>query len=235
LITPAAAGQPAAANQSLEQFIAALQQAVARNDQRAVAGMASYPLEVMAGKLQIPVADANAFVSLYDSLMSPATKAAIARARAGGAGQKNAGGAVTLDGGVTIEPVGSGFKITKLTMPSSAQSGSPGAPTSRLLTFRVGTPTEVSGSLNPGGRDQYDFRATQGALLDARLSGVPGRSVLLRIVDSKTGTPVDARADAGSRVWTGRLSAASQYRIEVVRQPDSGTETLIYTLAVALK
>ncbi len=142
---------------------------------------------------------------------------------------------MTFEGALTIAPAGGGFKITQLTVPTSPQSSSPGAAVARQLTFRVGTPTQVSGTLQPGGKDLYEFHGEQGVFVDARLSGIPGRSVLLRLVDSKTGKPVDARADAGTRVWTGRLAAASQYRIEVVRQPDSGEEPLIYTLAVGLK
>lgn len=234
-----ASGQPA--GQSMAQFVAALQQAVSRNDKRAVAGMVRYPLEVRAGSLQIPVSDANAFAKLYESLITPGMKSVIARARVPAAGEKSvnattgSGGAMTFEGALTIAPAGGGFRITQLTVPASPQSSSPGVAVARQLTFRVGTPTQVSGTLTPGGKDIYEFHGEQGVFIDARLSGIPGRSVLLRIVDNKSGKPVDARADTGTRVWTGRLTAASQYRIEVVRQPDSGDEPLIYTLAVGLK
>ena len=203
--------------------------------------MVSYPLEVRAGALQIPVADTSAFIKLYESLITSGMKAVIARARVPAGGQKSASvttssnGALTFEGALTIAPVGGGFKITQLMVPSSPQSRSPGVAVARHLTFKVGTPTQVSGTLVPGGTDLYEFHGEQGVFVDARLSGVPGRSVLLRIVDSKTGKAVDARADTGTRVWTGRLASASQYRIEVVRQPDSGTEPLIYTMAVGLK
>jgi hypothetical protein len=235
-----AGGQPAS-SPSMAQFIAALQQAVSRNDKSSVAAMVRYPLEVRAGALQIPVSDASAFVKLYESLITPGMKSVIARARVPAEGKKSAtattgsSGAITFEGALTVAPAGGGFKITQLTVPSTPQSSTPGAAVARQLTFRVGTPTQVSGTLNPGGTDLYEFHGQQGVFIDARLSGIPGRSVLLRIVDSKTGKAVDARADAGTRVWTGRLPAASQYRIEVVRQPDSGTEQLIYTLAVGLK
>jgi len=234
------AGQPAA-GPSMAQFITALQQAVSRNDRQAVAGMVSYPLEVRAGTLQIPVADTSAFVKLYESLITSGMKSVIARARVPADGQKSASvttsrnGALTFEGALTIAPAGGGFKITQLTVPSSPQSSSPGVAVARHLTFKVGRPTQVSGTLVPGGTDLYEFHGEQGVFVDARLSGVPGRTVLLRIVDTKTGKAVDARADAGTRVWTGRLASASQYRIEVVRQPDSGTEPLIYTMAVGLK
>jgi hypothetical protein len=235
------AGQPAAGS-SMAQFIATLQRAVSRNDRQAVAGMVSYPLEVRAGTLQIPVADSAAFVKLYESLITSGMKSVISRARVPAGGQKSASvttgsnGALTFEGALTIAPAGGGFKITQLTVPPSApQSSSPGVAVARHLTFKVGTPTQVSGTLMPGGADRYEFHGEQGVFVDVRLSGVPGRTVLLHIVDSKTGKAVDARADAGTRVWTGRLPAASQYRIEVVRQPDNGTEPLIYTMAIVLK
>ncbi len=65
----------------MAQFVAALQQAVSRNDKRAVAGMVRYPLDVRAGTLQIPVADTDSFVKLYESFITTGMKAVIARAR----------------------------------------------------------------------------------------------------------------------------------------------------------
>jgi hypothetical protein len=226
---------------SLSQFVATLQQAASQNDRRALAGMMRYPLSVTAAGLQIPVADANAFVSLYDSIMTPAMKGVIARARVPADSKPRPdvimppGGGIVFENAVTIAPVAGGFKITKLAVPLAPTSATPGAMVARRLTFRVGSPTQVSGSLEPGGKDLYEFYAAQGAFLDVRLTGVPGRSVLLRLVDSKTGKPLDARADTGTRVWTGRVSASSDYAIQVVRQPGSGQETLIYTLAVGVK
>ena len=171
------AGQPAS-SPSMAQFVAALQQAVSRNDKSAVAGMVRYPLEVRAGALQIPVSDANAFVKLYESLITPGMKSVIARARVPADGQKSvtattgSGGAMTFEGALTIAPAGGGFKITQLTVPLSPQSSSPGAAVARQLTFKVGTPTQVSGTLNPGGTDLYEFHGQQGVFVDARLSGI---------------------------------------------------------------
>jgi hypothetical protein len=227
--------------QSLSQFVAALQEAVNRNDRPAVAGMVRYPLNVTAGGLQIPVSNAQMFVKLYDTVMSPATRQVIARARVPEEGKSTpgavraAGGGITFDGAVTIAPAGGGFRITGLNVPAGAQSKPPGEPTERPLTFRIGQPTQVSGTLAPGGRDRFAFHAVRGAFIDARLSGVPGRSVLLRVLEAGSGKPVDARADTGTRVWTGRVGADGGYRIEVVRQPETGTEPLIYTMAVTVK
>ena len=237
---PDAAAQPAG-GPTLSQFVTTLQQAAAQNDRRALAGMMRYPLEVTAAGLQIPVADAKSFVGLYDSIMTAAMRSVIARARVPADGKPRPdvvmlpGGGIVFENAVTIAPVAGGFRVTKLSVPLTPASGTPGERVGRHLTFRAGRPTQVSGALLPGGRDLYEFHAAQGASLDVRLTGVPGRSVLLRIVDSRTGKPLDARADAGTRVWTGRVSAASDYAIEVVRQPASGQETLIYTLAVGVK
>ena len=231
----------ASQGQSPSLFVSNLQQAVARNDRRAVAGMVRYPLDVTAGGLQIPVADADAFVKLYDTIVSPAVKQVIARARVPADGKtapgvvRSTSGAITFEGAVTITPVNGGFRVTRLAVPTGPASRPPGEPIERQLTFRVGQPTQLSGTLQPGGRDRYVFYAVRGAYVEIRLSGVPGKTVLVRLLDAATGKPVDARADAGTRVWTGRVGADSKYRIEVVRQPDSGKEPLIYTMSVAVK
>jgi hypothetical protein len=220
-----------AQRQTLSQFVAALQQAVARNDRNAVAGMVRYPIEVNAGGLQIPVADASMFVKVYDSVMSASVRQAVTGARVAA----DASAPLTLGGAVTITATSAGFGITRIKVPAGAQSKPPGEMIERQLTFRVGQPTQVSGTLEAGGTDRFIFHAVQGAYLEIRLTGVPGRSVLVRLVEAGTGKPVDARADAGTRVWTGRLSAEGNYRIEVVRQPDSGKDQLIYTMAATLK
>jgi hypothetical protein len=237
---PATCGQDTAP--AIGPFLAALQRATAANDRRAVAAMARYPLEVTAGGLQIPVPDAATFVALYDTLMTPAMKAIIAAARVPAAGQRQNAAAATPDGGLTlgeamtIRPVGQGFRIVRLEVPLRAPaSSSPGERVARQLTFRVGTPTLVNGTLQTGGVDRYDFHAQRGAFVEARLTGVPGRTVLLRLTNRDTGAPLDARADAGTRVWTGRVSESASYRIEVVRQPDTGAEPLIYTLSVGVR
>jgi hypothetical protein len=216
---------------SLAQFVASLQQAVARNDRNTVAGMVRYPIEVQAGGLQIPVSDASSFVKIYDSVMSQAVRQAVTGARVG----PDATAPVTLGGAVTIGAAQGGYRITGIKVPAGATSKPPGEMIERQLSFRVGQPTQVSGTLEAGGTDRFILYAARGAYLDIRLSGVPGRSVLVRLLDAGSGKPVDARADTGTRVWTGRVGAEGNYRIEVVRQADSGKEPLIYTMAVTMK
>ena len=220
-----------AQGQSLAQFAGSFQQAVARNDRNAVAGMVRYPIEVQAGPLQIPISDASSFVKLYDSVMSTAVRQAVSGAKVAA----DAKPPITLGGAVTISAVQNGFKVTGIKVPASATSKPPGEMIERQLSFRVGQPTQVSGSLDASGKDRFILYAAKGAYLDIRLTGVPGRSVLVRLLEAGSGKAVDERADAGTRVWTGRVGAEGNYRIEVVRQPDSGKETLIYTMAVTIK
>ena len=220
-----------AQGQTLGQFVASLQQAVARNNRTAVAGMVRYPIEVTAGGLLIPISDAAMFLKIYDTVMNPAVRQDVTGAKLAA----DARAPVTLGGAVSIDAVSGGFKVTAIKVPVGATSKPPGEVIERQLTFRVGQPTQVSGSLAADGTDRFILYAARGAYLDIRLSGVPGRSVLVRLLEAGGGKPVDARADAGTRVWTGPVGAEGNYRIEVVRQPDSGKEPLIYTMAVMMK
>jgi len=55
------------------------------------------------------------------------------------------------------------------------------------------------------------------------------------VVDAATGTPLDDRARQGSRIWTGRVPATGDYRIDIVREATGGAAVLTYSLAVALR
>ncbi len=234
--------QAASNDARVQQFVTALQQASMREDRTALAGMMRFPLAVMSSGFRLPVGDARAFGELFGQIFTPETKAIIQRARVPRDGTISptvavgpAGGAV-IEGAIVIEPVGDGLRITQITVPPAAPSrgGTASAGAAQRLSFRAGRPTQVNGAIDPGGRDLYELSAGQGTLLDVRLDGVKGNTVLVRVIDA-AGAPLDARADRGARVWTGRVPATASYRIEVVRQPGSGAGTLLYTLAVALK
>lgn len=239
--------------QTLPQFVAALQRAVAADNRPAVAALMRYPLIVRAGKLQIPVADADAFLGLYESIVTPGLKDVLARARVPASGQapgifRTPEGGVVIDHAITITPTsptgGNTFAVTAIDVPPGGPATNTGTATAtagakagaeRRLTFRTGRPTQISGTLMTGGSDRFTFAAQQGTFVDLRIEGVPGRTVLLRLLDNETGKPVDARADTGTRVWNGRLPASTTYRVEVNRQPGTGSEPLIYTLTATLK
>ena len=163
---------------SLEQFVAALQQAVAKNDRPAVAAMMRYPLTVSAAGLQIPVSDAKTFVSLYDTVMSPAVRQVIARARVPAEGKpaagavRTAGGGISFEGAVTITPAGNGFRVTGLALPTAPQSTSPGEPDRA-------TPDFPRGPADAGERQSDAGRARSLRLL-RRARRVGGRTLVGR-------------------------------------------------------
>ena len=80
---------PSAVNQAIddvlgdharyEAVIRQLQQAVAKNDQAAVAALVSYPFVTVRDGESLKVADADAFVREYDRIMTPAIAEAIKR------------------------------------------------------------------------------------------------------------------------------------------------------------
>ena len=150
-----------AQEQSLGQFVASLQQAVTRNNRAAVAGMVRYPIEVTAGGLQIPISDAAMFLKIYDTVMNPSVRQAVTGAKVAA----DAKAPVTLGGAVTVAAVSGGFKVTGIKAPAGATSKPPGEMIERQLTFRVGQPTQVSGSLAPGGTDRFILYAARGAYM----------------------------------------------------------------------
>ena len=54
----------------------------------------------------------------------------------------------------------------------------------------------------------------------------------LKQTDAKTGKPLDAKAAAGARTWSGRVPESADYRIDVTRVAQQGGELLPYVLVV---
>ena len=76
---------------------------------------------------------------------------------------------------------------------------------------------QATGTLAAGETRSYVVWGGQGQLLDVRVDGVRGREILLRVVNARTGAPVDARAGEGVRRWSGRLPAGADYRVDLKR------------------
>jgi hypothetical protein len=64
---------------------------------------------------------------------------------------------------------------------------------------------------------------------------VRGRDIVARVFDAATKTSVDARGQAGARVWTGRVPATGDYLIDVLRTAPAGEAVLTYWLTVSLR
>ena len=239
-------GQEATEDARVRPFLARLQGAVARGDRQAVAAEVQYPLTVFVQGLRMPVEDAAAFVERYDQIMTPDVRTAIAAARMPSGGTPARGLRIAADGAVrigdciSVDPVGESIRIVAITVKVAAPAaaapggGGGGRVAARRLSFRVGRPTQASGALAPKQTDRYVAQVGQGTLLDVRVDRVRGTDVVARVVDAKTGKPIDARAGAGARVWTGRVPATAEYRIEVVRR-GGDADLMPYVLTVQLK
>jgi len=224
----------------VDAFVADLRRAVARDDRRGVAAMIRYPIVVWAGALRVPVADAETLLARYDVVFTPALKAVLAT----GALTATSAGIAIGPGLILVAPdEHRQLKIAEIRIPmtsvadpaSAPRAGgtgarAPGRSAPRRVMFQSGRESaRMLGSVSSGTKDTYLVWAAAGSLLDVRIEGVRGLSVVVRVFG--TGKPVDARADRGLRVWTGRAPSQGDCRIEVSH---AGTVagTLDYSLVV---
>jgi hypothetical protein len=162
--------------------------------------------------------------------------------------------AITADGvtiggdAVTIEPVAGRLRITGIHVPLAASAvkpqaganqptaggGAPHTPAPRRLALSFGR-IEHNGILGRGGREAFLIPARKNQTLDARITGVGGRDVVLYLVNSKTRAAVDAKAESGVRTWVGRIPQDGEYRLDVVRLTNRGDARLPYVLIVSLR
>jgi hypothetical protein len=242
-------------------FLAALQNAVRRDDRTAVAAMIQYPILVNTGTLRIPFAEPAALAERYDLIFSPALKAAIAASAFAAPGQQRSPTttvtsetAMTIAGGyIGAEKIEGVFRITRISLPppdgaaaspgpassvapnSPAKGAAPRRGAERLTVRGRLRMAQATGTLAAGETRSYIVWGGQGQLLDVRVDGVRGREILLRVVNARTGAPVDARAGEGVRRWSGRLSAGADYRIELKRGEPDPDRAPQYALVVTVK
>jgi hypothetical protein len=212
---------------SADALLTELQRAIRRDDRQAVAALIQYPITIATAGIRIPIRDAPSMVKSFDAVFTPELKAAIRD------------GTAIRDGLVQVTPVEGTVKITGIS-PAYGLARGNATPTSsrapprgpRRVTFGTVEIAQLSGSLAPGGSDAFVVSVEKGGLLEARIDRVPGRDVVLKVVDAKSGRPLDANAAAGARRWIGRVPESADYRIDVTRPAQHGGELLPYVLVV---
>lgn len=245
----AAAAQPTATaataidRPAVVAFLGTLHRAVASKDRKALADLMRYPLTVSAAGLTIPVADRTAFFEYADLVVTDAMVEAIAaahdRVRAGATNtpQVRVSAADVVVGArlVVAQPVAGRLLVTRLALPSLDRGWRAARREAQRIRFGPGEPpARRSGALARGESEAYLLTVRQGQLLSLRLDEVQGRTVVARLVDAQSGTPLDPRADEGVRAWTGRLRRDTDLRIVVTRL--AGTEPALgYLLRVDLR
>jgi hypothetical protein len=225
-------------------FLTELRRAINADDRSAVASLVQFPLVVLAGDLRIPIADRAALLHSYDVVFSPALKNTIAQAGFAGAGRAEPAARVTISETfvtigsdlIRLQTVGGALKIVRIREPLSGAAVKSSGHTElepRRLTLRVGR-TQLSGTLAANDHDAYIVTATKNQLIDARITGVTGRDIVVRVANAKTHEPVDPRARDGVRTWTGRVPDDGEYEIDVVRLA-AGEPRLAYVLAISMR
>jgi hypothetical protein len=239
-----------------QRFLDELKRHVARDNRDEVAEMIQYPILVNAGTLRIPIADSKALLERYDLIFSAELKTAIAQSAFQPPGSPRrryaaaaSSDAMTIAGGyVGAEKINGVFRITRISLANvggdpAANNSSPREPVTARRT--PGTPerltargrmrmAQATGTLAVGETRTYVIWAGQGQMLDVRVDGVQGRDILLRVSNARTGTHIDARAKAGVRRWSGRVSAGADYRIELARGDGAKTAARRYVLVVTV-
>src|SRR5581483_4882009 len=105
------------------------------------------------------------------------------------------------------------LKIARINVPlepsatgSVTQPSRPAAATRQASRLRIDVgQVQRSGVVSPGGRDRYVSRATKNQLLEVRITGAAGNTVVAQIANSASGRALDDRAKNGVRTWVGRI------------------------------
>ena len=252
------AGAPAVSLGALDQRLAAsfvleLQRGLARDDRAAVAALIAYPITVFAGGVRIPIRDAAFLLENYHLIFPSNLKDIVTQARIADGGFAGRYPIVLRPGALSIandvieaQSIEGTLKITRITIPLSPAGEETAATVPRSETSKPRGPrrivfgrglrsAQVSGALAPGGRESYIFSAAKDQWVEVRIDRAPGRAIIARIVDQKRRVGLDARASAGARIWTGRMPASGDYRIEVERVIPTGTPALPYDLVVTMR
>ena len=222
-----------------EAFLSQLQTAVAADDRPAVAAMMRYPITISIGGLRVPFANSASVLERYDDIFNPPMREAVARASV----------ATYLNAGIVIDAAEGGLRITSIVVPhysgpaptdvasvETSRSGAARKQQARRIAIRVGPrPTQIPGTLAPGGTDSMILFLPKGKLAAIRLERVPAGAAVIRVVHARTGAPLGARASADGRFVSGRPSEDGDYRVEVRRLPSADEGHLPYMLSLSLR
>jgi hypothetical protein len=206
-----------------------LQRAIDRDDRQAVAALIQYPITLATAGVRIPIRDPGALVQSFDAVFTPELKAAIRNRSAIRDGLIQV---TTVNGEVRISNITPPYRPAAPKGPATAPPSSAPAATTRLTFAGPEQLARYAGSLAPGRSDRFVVYVERGRLIEARIDGVRGREILLRVLDAKTGKALEGTPPAGARVWTGRVPDAADYRVDVTRTGAGSGEPLSYLLVI---
>ena len=223
-------------------FLSELQRAVSADDRRTVASLVHYPLTVLVGGFQVPLADATALLKSYDAVFTPDLQAVVAEsglARQGAPPPKYP--ARIVEDGMTIgagylwiQQFGNSYRIARVIVPT-AGTIRPARRAATRVSFPNGLTSQLSGMLERRDETQtYLVKAQQGQSLRVSITGFRGTDATLKVSDAK-GAPLPGVTAPAARIWTGTVSENGDYRIEVVRSAPDTEPALLFVISVTLR
>lgn len=217
-------------------FVNRLAQAMSRRDRAAVADMVRYPFSASVGGVGVPIANRGQLINLYDGLFTAELRCLVEESAAKGAGAlRLGGGGITFAGGsIRADQVDGTLKITRLSVPPATGISAPAQPPPRRVTMRRGD-VQYAGRLYGDGVDSYIVAARRGDVLQARIEQFAGRNAFVRVVEGKTGKPLDRAGSNAPRFTSVTIQEAGEYRVEVVRLAPYCLPSFTYLLTVTIK
>lgn len=217
-------------------FVNRLVQAMSRRDRAAVADMVRYPFSASVSGVGVPIANRGQLINLYDGLFTAELRCLVEESAAKGAGAlRMGGGGITFAGGsIRADQVDGALKITRLSVPPATGMSAPPQPPPRRVTMRRGD-VQYSGRLYGDGVDSYIVAGRRGDVLQARIEQFAGRNAFVRVVEGKSGKPLDRAGSTAPRFTSVTIQEAGEYRVEVVRLAPYCLPSFTYLLTVTIK
>ena len=191
-----------------DRFLADLHAASSGTDREAIAGMVQDPIKTFISGWVIPIVDRKTFITSFDAFFTDEIKDLVADAavRPHAARRTTSSSSATARSARCRSMVVSG--LSDSCRCRRLEGSAPRGTARRWSASGPATAVAFTGTLAAGEHERYVVTASRNELLDVRVDRVRGRQHRRPGADGATSMVIDARAQEGTRVWTGRLPAS---------------------------
>ena len=203
---------PSASQPRAAEFLERLKLAVDSADRRAVSAMVAYPLTVLASGFNIPVKDAPTFVRMYDSVLTPELRCAVAASQipTGNMPAPRHPAIITPDGLSMVEgaiwaPLKDGrYLIARVRVlpPAPSVEGRKGIERVTFAEPKGERSATFAGWLVRQNVDTYVVAMRKGETIQARIDGFRGHDATLRVSAGGCRAPRGRRLQCQTSVET---------------------------------
>jgi hypothetical protein len=208
------------------EFLQQLKHAVDSADRRAVSGMVTYPLTVLASGFNIPVKDAASFTRMYESVFTPELRCAVVASELPSAGEPPTRRSVTItpdalsmvEGAIWAPFKDGRYRITRIRVlpPAPSVEGRKGIERVTFEQPKGERSATYAGWLVRQNVDAYVVAVRKGETIQARIEGFRGHDASLRVSlhSAGGGRPTLPVQDVG-RSSAATATADTEYLVEV--------------------